>query len=146
MDNPTYEEGVNVTPPVIEVHHEEDIQFQNPLYYDVSPHQHNISYMYQQTKTNGMYGVYSDCGAVGETYYENPHNSDRKDFFNEKDYNSELKGGIATPVPYEVPQALVHAVNDNCYSAVEPTDYASLEPHIPQTKQQLPPDNDQYSQ
>ena len=146
MDNPTYEEGINVAPPVMEVHHEEDIQLQNPLYFDVGPHQHNISYMYPQTKTNSMCeGVYSDCEAVGETYYENPHNSNN-DLFNEKEFNSELKGGIATAFPYEVPQALVNADNDNCYSAVGPTDYATLEPHVPQTKQQLPPDNDQYSQ
>ena len=147
MDNPTYAEGINVAPPVIEVHHEEDIQLQNPLYFDVDPHQHSISYMYPRAKTNSTYeGVYSDCEAVGETYYENPHNSNENDFFNEKEFSSELNGGIAIPVPYEEPQALVHAINDKCYSAVGPTDYASLEPHIPQTKQQLPPDNDQYSQ
>ena len=145
MDNPTYEEGINVAPPVTEAHHEdsEDIQLQNPLYFDVSPHQHN---MYPQAKTSSTYdGVYSDCEAVGKTY-ENSHNSNKKDFLNEKELNSELKGEIATPVPYEVPQALFHAVNDNCYSAVGPTDYATLETHIPPDNDHIPPDNDQYSQ
>lgn len=146
MDNPTYEEGINinVVSPVTEVNHEKDFQLQNPLYFDVGPHQ-DINRTYPQT--NSMYeGVYSDCEAVGETPYENPHNCNQRDFPNAQELNSELKGGTKTAVPYEVPQTLVHADNDNCYSALGLIDYATLEPHVLQTVQQLPPDNNQYSQ
>ena len=141
LDNPTYEEGINAATPVKKPHHEEDFQLQNPLYFNAGPHQQNTSY----PQTNSTYeGVYSDCKAVNnETTYGNAHNTDQRDFPNA---DSELKGGIATAVPYEVPQTLVCANNDKCYSAFGPTNYATLEPHIPQTAQQPPPDNHQYSQ
>ena len=146
MDNPTYDKGNSVAPSATDKDHEEDFQLQNPLYFDISPHQPNST----NPHTNGVHmRVSSNSNVAGETVYENPITNAHKDHSTTVGRGD--SGGqneeIAEAAPYEVPQTFIHADNSNCYSALGLTDYATLEPHIAEPKQQqLFPDSNEYSQ
>ena len=142
MDNPTYDEGIRVN------HHSAERHFRNPVYSDISHGSPNTT----NSQTRNMYkGVYKSGSAmVSEALYENTHNSAPGAL---TDGEEQANGGqgmtretTSSEAIYDMPSALDNVDDDNCYSALGPVDYFTLQPHTTKaTQQQLPPNDDEYS-
>lgn len=136
MDHPKFREGVVLCTFDHERDEQNTFDSENGSY---SPNKTN-------TLTPRYEALYSESTVVRSTdiQYENiiPAN-----LTNEQGLvNGGIKERTASEALYELPTHLNNGV-DNCYSTLGPTDYSTLEPHIPTVKQQqFPPDNDQYSQ
>ena len=149
IENPTYDEGHDLTPLAREVNKERDDQ-QRPIYSNVNAIPTTINAIVNQTYE----GLYSDTTLVSEATYTNVNGNAPQDYLvpetvinkqRQKDHsrvnhhNGTAAGEGTTP-----PQS---TSRDDNYSALGPTDYFTLQPHIPKTtEQQLPPANDDYSQ
>lgn len=115
---------------------------QNALYSEIDP--------YSVNKTNSLTPQYETLYSEStmfrstDTQYEN---SIPGKLANEQGWiNDRMKERTTSEATYELPKNLENGA-DNCYSTLGPTDYSTLEPHIPRVKQQqLPQANDQYSQ
>ena len=149
MDNPTYDEGINLNSMPTTTSTQER-KFQNPIYFDTGPQSHSST---TQLMSDDYEGVYSEATAVSETLYEN---TDVMANERERPDKGVTNGGVTegaalTETVYEVPIQSRDSVegsaeDDGCYSALGPTDYATLEPHITKpTQHQLAPTDDEYA-
>ena len=141
IDNPNYEEGLDLAPLTREVHYERD--FQNPIYSDVGANPTTTNASTHQTHE----GLYSETTLVSEATYVNVNDNSPQDYLvpqtiinkQQKDHSRVNHNGTGAGTTSDA--------RDDDYSALGPTDYFTLQPHIPKPiEQQLPPANDDYSQ
>ena len=146
MDNPTYDERIGVGPLAMTMNKHEN-NFQKPLYSNAGPGSPNIT----NPPTQNMYeGLYSESTMASETLYENTHSSVPGTLTNGGGQaNGGMRGGTTSEAVYDVPPDVDNVGSDNCYSALGPVDYSTLQPHISkatqQQQQQLPSNDDGYS-
>ena len=144
MDNPTYEEGMSLAS--IPATDSQGGECQNLAYSDVGPHPQSNAVKLSCAE----YEVpYSEAAAVSETVYENTNKIAESAFIDKEGATSGgvMEGNMSETV-YNVPQHMesLQDEDDGCYSALGPTDYAILEPHIANpTHHQLPPPDEDYS-
>lgn len=144
MNNPTYEESVDLAPLK-----NNERYGPSPIYSDVGEKPTIINAI----NMNQTYeGLYSETAPVDDVTYENTNtkspvpqdylvpetivNKQQQEDHSRASHN-EIQGGTITA-----------DAMDNKYSALGPVDYFTLQPHIPNrsVEQQLPPANDDYSQ
>ena len=172
MDNPTYDEGINIGPLATEVNHVGNGEnIQNPDYSDVGPSLPNTT---NPPTQNIHEGLYSESTMARETLYENTHSSvpgtltnggeqandgmsggttsevvydlppDVDNIDDDKQANGGISGGTTSEAMYDLPPEM-NNVDDNCYSSLGPGD-SNSQPHTSKAIQQQPsPNDDEYS-
>ena len=159
IDNPTYDEcqGTSMENNLT-ANHELERDFENPIYGDDTEIGINsTSKTNQPTLNTSLYeGLYSESTEVNETLYESPDNGVQGAYVNgasnisgiKVNDGAKMKG--ATPDlggVYEQPPDSDNAIDENCYSTLDPT-YSQFQPHIPKFKPmqiQYSLNDDEYS-
>ena len=122
MDNPTYDEGIRVK------HLNAGRQFQNPVYSDISHGSPNTTNLQTQNMYKGLYK--SGSAVVSETLYENTHTGAFTNGVEQANGGHGMtRGTTSSEAIYDMPSALDSVDDDNCYSAMGPADYFTLQPH-----------------
>lgn len=149
MDNPTYDEGMGLAS-LPATSSQDGVEYQNVA------HNSDVG-LNSQTSTTKLVScdeyeeLYSEAMDVNETVYENTDKMAESDLANKEETSNggAMGGGAISETVYDVPEHTesVPAIEDNgCYSALGPTDYAILEPHITnQPQHQLPQADDDYA-
>ena len=142
VDNPTYEEGFDLTPLAGEVNGERHVQ--NPIYGDVDAIPTTVTAITNQTYE----ALYSEATLVNEATYENANDTSPQECMVPETIINKQRQDHSRVNPNGTRVGTITAeTKDANYSTLGPTDYFTLQPHIPMpTEQQLPPTNDDYSQ
>ena len=144
MDNPNYEESIKFGPLQAEtydhVYESYDKDFQNSVYSEIGPSSLNTT----NTPIQSIYNVESKM--ANEILYQTCSSVPGSSTSKEGDTNGGMTGGSTSEAIYDVPSTLDNIDDDNCYSALGPGDYFTLQPHISKhTQQQFPPADNEYS-
>ena len=142
INNPTYEEGLDLAPLAREVHCERD--YQNPIYSDVGAKPTTLNASMDLTYE----GLYSETTLVSEAAYENANDNAPQDYLvPETILNKQRKDHHGGVHHNGTGEGTTSENRNDDYSVLGPTDYFILQPHIPKpTQQQLPSVDDEYSQ
>ena len=142
MNNPTYEEGLDLAPLAREVHHERN--YQNLIHSDVGAKPTTLNVSIDQTYE----GLYSETTLVSEAAYESANDNAPQDYLvPETILNKQQKDHHGGVHHNGTGEGTTSEKRNDDYSVLGPTDYFTLQPHIPKpTQQQLPSADDEYSQ
>ena len=146
MDNPTYAEGIGLAS-LPATSSQDGVEYQNVTHNsDIGPNTSTTKLV----SCDEHEALYSEAMDINETVYENTDKMAEPELANKEGAtNGGAMGEAISETVYDVPEHMesVPAIEDDgCYSALGPTDYAILEPHIAnQPQHQLPPADDDYA-
>ena len=138
MDNPVYDENINIGPPTAINNSHDERDFQNPLYSDIDPTSMNSNTTNKPTPSATFEQPgYTDSAVPSEAPYEIPCKhvpTHVKENYGRKQASVGMDSSEAV---YDMPPALddMNDDDDNCYSVVGPTD--SSQPNFQREGQHL---------
>ena len=138
IDNPVYDENINIGPPTATNNSHDERDFQNPLYSDIGPTSMNINTTNKPTHSATFEQPdYTDSAVLSEALYEIPC----KHIPTHVNMNNEMRqasvGMDSSEAVYDMPPDLddMNDDDDNRYSVVGPTD--SSQPDLQHQGQHL---------
>ena len=138
MDNPVYDENINIVTPIAtnNSHDIDERTLQTPLYSDIGPTSMNTTNKLTHNTTFEQLG-YTDSAVPSETTYEIPCSHVPIHVLVNNGMRQASVGMDSSEAVYDMPQALddMNDDDDNCYSVVGPTD--SSQPNLQHERQHL---------